>query len=501
MTQIHTEVIAAQRQYALRALSQSLGLVVPEAFVRGIRHLGYRTNVEAIAELVDNSIQAYAETVDIVFGYDADESTRKPTHLAIVDDGHGMDPDMLRFAMMWGGTHRENDRHGLGRFGYGLPCATVSMGRRFTIYSKTRGAPLYAVTLDLDSIDAGNADAEHEVTIPAAERAELPHFLHDAIGRAYPGGWQSGTVIVIDKLDRLDWTTSAGLRRNLVRQFGVAYHKLLRATRVHVDGEQVRPIDPLFLDPDADLHDLDEDRAIALDPVIVRIEGDEGRVGEVMLRYAWLPPSFAATDKTRDAIGINANTRFPIIKQYHGINFSRNGRLVDVQSRTPWTIFINNDRYIRIEIEFSATLDEAFGVTTSKQQVSVSPEMWDRLRGAGLHKAIEHLRAKVRSAKAERPTRELQAITFLAPTAAPRGVAAADALRVLLDEIERRASIATPALRTEYRELLSGWSKRLAGNTAGSPQYDSGRSNTRWRETTGIGIAGARPRSGGGVDE
>jgi hypothetical protein len=115
MAQIHVDVIADQRQYALRAIHQNHGLILPESFVRGIRHMGYRTNVEAIAELVDNSIQAYAETVDIVFGYDQQGSERKPTHLAIVEDGHGMDPEMLRFAMMWGGTHRENDRGGLGR--------------------------------------------------------------------------------------------------------------------------------------------------------------------------------------------------------------------------------------------------------------------------------------------------------------------------------------------------------------------------------------------------
>lgn len=484
MLKSHAEAIAAQQRYAFRARHQNLGLIVPEAFVRGIRHMGYRTNVEAIAELVDNSIQAYAETVDIVFGYDEERSIRKLTHLAIIDDGHGMDPNMLRFAMMWGGTHRENDRGGLGRFGYGLPCATVSMGRRFTIYSKTSGGPLYAVTLDLDRI----AGTEREVAIPAAEPAELPHFLHDAIKRAYPDGWQSGTVIIIEKLDRLDWTTAAGLRRNLIRQFSVAYHKLLRATRIHVEGELVRPIDPLFLDPDADLHDLDEDRGVALDPVTVRIESDEGHVGEVMLRYAWLPPSFAANDKGRDAIGINANDRFPIIKQYHGIIFSRNGRLIDVQSRTPWTIFINNDRYIRIEIEFSAALDEAFGVTTSKQQVSVSPEMWDRLRVAGLHKAIEHLRAKVRSAKAERPARAPHVVTVSAPSAlrarvtrpaaVPRGISAADALRMLLDEIECRASSVEPAARVKYQELLSGWSERMAGHTVGRPRSDS-RSNTR----------------------
>src|SRR5262249_47280269 len=119
------------------------------------------------------------------------------------------------------------------------------------------------------------------------------------------------------------------------------------------------------------------------------------------------PPSFGSVDKERDAIGINANQRFSVLKDYHGVIFSRNRRLIDVQTRTPWTTFINNDRYIKVEVEFTATLDETFGVTTSKQQVTVSPFVWDLLRGAGVPKAIEQLRGKVKEAKAERRLRAL----------------------------------------------------------------------------------------------
>jgi hypothetical protein len=131
-------------------------------------------------------------------------------------------------------------------------------------------------------------------------------------------------------------------------------------------------------------------------------------MGAIVIRYAWLPPSFGSIDKARDAVGLNANVRFSILKDYHGVIFSRNGRLIDVQNRTPWTSFINNDRYIKVEIEFSATLDEAFGVTTSKQQVTVSPLIWDLLRQAGLPKAIEQLRNKVKQAKV---ARRLEALT------------------------------------------------------------------------------------------
>jgi hypothetical protein len=399
-------VLAAQRAYAKQNGGRSkFGLMVPEAFVRGIRDLGYRSNGDAVAELIDNAIEAYADRIDVLFGYDGAASNKKPVQLAIVDNGHGMEPDMIRMAVMWGGTLRENDRGGLGRYGYGLPCASVSLGRRFTVISQVSGSSPHAVCLDLDGITAGQyADAQGEIVVPEAQASSLPSFVEDYIAEAYPGGWISGTVILIEKLDRLEWSTAQGLRDNLCRQFGVAYHKLRGEAAIFVDAAYVEPIDPLFRTPEFHLFDLDEERAQAFDSVRVEVRDPEGRgyMGAIVLRYAWLPPSFGSVDKQRDAVGLNANARFSILKHYHGVLFSRNGRLIDVQTRTPWTTFINNDRYIKVEVEFSATLDEAFGVTTSKQQVSVSPLIWDLLRRAGLPKAIEQLRSKVKDAKVAR---------------------------------------------------------------------------------------------------
>ena len=404
--------LAAQRAYAAKGGSKAkLGLVVPEAFVRGIRDLGYRSNGDALAELIDNAIQAYADRIDVVFGFDEHGSAKKPSQVAVIDNGHGMEPDMIRMAVMWGGTHRENDRHGLGRYGYGLPCASVSLGRRFTVYSVVEGGDVHAVTIDLDQLTSGKyTDRSGEIVVPAARQSQPPPFVMEAIEAAHGIPWRTGTVIVIEKLDRLEWTTVQGLRDNLGRQFGVTYHKLRGEAALYVDGQFVEPIDPLFTNPGFGFHDLDGDRAHGLDPVRVeaRDPGDGRYLGAITLRYAWLPPSFGSIDKGRDAVGMNANPRFAIMKDYHGLVFSRNGRLIDVQTRTPWTTLINNDRYIKIEVEFSASLDEAFGVTTSKQQVTVSPFAWDLLFQAGLPKAIEQLRIKVKEAKLRR---RVQALT------------------------------------------------------------------------------------------
>lgn len=403
--------LAAQRAYVEQhGANGKFGLVVPGAFIRGIRDLGYRSTGEALAELIDNAVQADAGRIDVLFGFEGGRSLKKPSQLAVVDDGHGMIPEMIRLAIMWGGTHRENDRSGLGRYGYGLPCAAVSLGRRFTVYSVVAGGRVFAVTVDLDRLASGDyTDIGGEIIIPKPEQADLPSFVAEALLIRHPDGWRSGTAVLIEKLDRLDWTTSQGLRQNLCRHFGVTYQKLRTSTAIYVDEDYVEPIDPLFLTPGFRFYAADADRAVPLDPVRIeaRSPSDGAHLGTVTLRYAWLPPSFGSVDKARDALGMNANDRFSIMKDYHGLLFSRNGRLIDMHVRTPWTSFINNDRYIKVEVEFSATLDEIFGVTTSKQQVTVSAFAWDLLLQAGLPKAIEQLRTKVKEAKLERQARAL----------------------------------------------------------------------------------------------
>ena len=78
-------------------------IVFVKAFVNGMRDLGYKSPPWAIAEMIDNSIQANAGRVEVVFGYDPKKkSPKKPDHLAVVDDGVGMIPEMISYAVRWG---------------------------------------------------------------------------------------------------------------------------------------------------------------------------------------------------------------------------------------------------------------------------------------------------------------------------------------------------------------------------------------------------------------
>lgn len=63
--------------------------MIGDAFVRGMRDIGYKSTAFAVAELADNAIQAGATKTDVVFGF---ESGAKPSLVAIVDNGTAWTP-------------------------------------------------------------------------------------------------------------------------------------------------------------------------------------------------------------------------------------------------------------------------------------------------------------------------------------------------------------------------------------------------------------------------
>src|SRR5689334_10152361 len=97
-------------------------IICDQNFIVATRDSGYRNLATALAELLDNSIQAGAKCVRIF----VDAGTLPCSQIAVLDDGCGMDEVALRTALQFGGTSRFNDRTGQGRFGMGLPNSSLS---------------------------------------------------------------------------------------------------------------------------------------------------------------------------------------------------------------------------------------------------------------------------------------------------------------------------------------------------------------------------------------
>ena len=72
----------------------------------------------------------------------------------------------------------------------------------------------------------------------------------------------------------------------------------------------------------------------------------------------------------------------------------RDGRLMS-STEGGWLTYTNNDdRFWGVEIDFPATLDEEFSITTSKQRVIISDRIWEILRENGVYRNIRELRSK-----------------------------------------------------------------------------------------------------------
>lgn len=393
-----------QREYInkFKSTHRPFSLVAAEAFVRGMRQNGYKSTATAIHEFDDNSIQAQATQIDLILGYDEDNASKKKLDkFAIVDNGHGMDPDMIRLAILWGGTHRENDRTGFGRFGFGLPSAAVSIAKCFSVYSKTPGGKWHGVTVDLGKMEKGAyINKEGYTEAPEPIEATPPAWLQKWLPSEH------GTIVLLEELDQLSagFGTSLTFRRRMLHDLGLVYRASLGKNKMRVidpgadDGTvwNVEPIDPLFLTEGARYYDENELRAEGLPSIMFQVPDGKDRIrGTVRVRFSYLAPGFQDGTGPRGL----AEGRFPVMRDNNGIIVLRAGRQVDVITQNPWDVaFQAYERNTKVEIDFEPTLDEDFGVTTNKQQISISEGIWHRLKENGVHAALSSMRKRYRQA-------------------------------------------------------------------------------------------------------
>ncbi len=114
---------------------------------KAFSRIGYDL-ADALADLVDNSLDAEASRVEITFHRDDTQIFA----VTIADNGGGMDDPVLRDAMRFAApTARREDA--LGVFGLGMKSASLSQCRSLTVLSRT-GGPVAGCRWSVESIKA-----------------------------------------------------------------------------------------------------------------------------------------------------------------------------------------------------------------------------------------------------------------------------------------------------------------------------------------------------------
>src|SRR5688572_8785191 len=123
----------------------------PARLYSSLRDSGY-ANDAAVADLVDNAIDADATAVRIHVEPRSGMLREESTTLVVADDGIGMDAATLAEALKLGSLAEHDPNSDLGKYGLGLITASISIARRLTVLTKTRDGELLKAVHDLDII-------------------------------------------------------------------------------------------------------------------------------------------------------------------------------------------------------------------------------------------------------------------------------------------------------------------------------------------------------------
>lgn len=337
----------------------------PRRLIESLRDMGYDFSA-AVADLIDNSIEASATTVIINVEFDGDDSW-----VRIADNGCGMDISRLREAMRYG-TEREYDAEDLGRFGLGLKTASLSQCQRLTVASRTNPERAYIIAYcwDIEHIRKTN-----RWEILPIRGKELEHIVSGPLRKT------TGTVVLWQRLDRiLGYRHPYGefarkrlsnMCRELEEHLAMVFHRFLsgavprKKIRILLNENEIRPWDPFA---------RSESKTKVLPPVDVNLE-HEGVSGSIRLEPFVLPhqDDFSSQEAFRYARG-PANWN-----QQQGFYIYRANRLIQSGGWCRLRTIDEHTKLARVALSFSPALDEAFKINVAKMRVQLPQQIRDEV--------------------------------------------------------------------------------------------------------------------------
>lgn len=330
-----------------------------------LRDIGYDLS-SAVADLVDNSIDADARTVGITVCRKGSAS-----FIRIADNGNGMTERVLSEAMRYG-SRREYGSRDLGRFGLGLKTASLSQCRRLTVATRTTTQGRIRIRQwDLDHVR--DTDAwELERLVPS----ECPSYLVDPLRD------QHGTVVLWQKLDRvLAYSRPEGefaaraletAATQIAEHLSMVFHRLLspegsrQKVRILFNGAPLRAWDP-FARSEPEVKRLPE-QYLPLD--------QGGQTHLVRVRPFVLPSQieFSSGEAHSAAAGPKRWNR------QQGFYIYRGDRMIQSGGWNRLRTTDEHSKLARIAIDIPPGLEDAFQINVAKMRVVLPEEIRPSLR-------------------------------------------------------------------------------------------------------------------------
>ena len=361
-------------------------LFEPHMVVQAMRDSRYRHPANAIAELIDNSIDARATNVELLIQEkQIPVNTRmrwRVNKLAVLDNGHGMSANTLIQAIRFGGREETQAIRKIGKYGMGLPTASVSQCRRFDVWSWQDGIERAVHSfVDLDDIEAAELTQIPEPTGTPVPQEWLEIADADALDR------ESGTLVVWSKPDRIGGVQADTIFRQVEEETGRIYRHYIDSGELQISmaairdtdyaphtDRLVRPNDPLYLmansSTPAPWDETPMFKPYASKDFVFTINGRQERIEvvysiakqEALGEYKTVTPGNTDYGKhARKNMGISVireNREIVLENYYIRGGASRGGNSAP------------ENRWWGCEIRFDRGCDDLFGVDHNKQMVS-----------------------------------------------------------------------------------------------------------------------------------
>jgi hypothetical protein len=325
--------------------------------------LGYKFE-DAVADLVDNSIDARASRVHIRFL----RTHRGIPGVAIIDNGDGMSPDGLDEAMRFGSTTSKGSDQ-LGKYGIGLKSASLNQADLVTVLTR-RNRTVAGRRWTLDNVKKG-------WVCELLDDGDVGRALSTALGSL--DLHDNGTMVLWQQLEHLKAlpnTVDDVLKqttKSLQDELGIRFHRFLdrRTLRISIDQQDGED------EPTGITQDI-----LPLDPFAYGISGDP--------KYpVLLKPTVQGVKLPTELHIWPSKSKLPgyrlgggKVASRQGLYFYRNDRLIQAGGWNGIRADDSEPHYslARVRIELPPELDYEFKLEVTKMGLHPSPEFIDSLQ-------------------------------------------------------------------------------------------------------------------------
>ena len=349
------------------------------------RNSGFKNTAYAVAELIDNSIQAglrakhKVSTVDLIVVSEkisvGGKNLDRISNIIVSDKAEGMNEDTLGMALSKGKSKNKSEKGfgKMGRYGFGLYMSSISQCKKTEVFTWQKDVMLKS-WLDIDEIIESDDDSTEYVPVQKIEK--LPEDLNNLI--SYKKN-SVGTIVRWSKLDNSNWKTGKGLFKNLENEIGRMYRYFINDGTVKIsykhykkignkfnleEENEVRANDPLYLMTNTTCPEPWNKKAgfVEAEPEIITFNIN-GEKKEIKLKFAISKEAFRGIEESNGSKPHGKHAANNV-----GVSIIRSGRELELSGS--WDNPSDpRERWVGAEIHFEGEkeIDNLLRVTNNKQ--------------------------------------------------------------------------------------------------------------------------------------